>query len=250
MPWLIDDSGDLLFILGIADDESIFLAVPAHPLIECGVFQTFIFQLIVFIGDITGQSGLMLTGSGTADDGRGLFFSVLFHFAVKQILLLLVPPITGRQKNAEPFCSRITHKLLHRLQDPLIQFLSLYLPKFRGIFSDGMICIHKYVFPTVYVDVRKICFFYLPIGNFHLRGFFHSSLQRLLQAFLFVLRGLRHQQHKIERSCQQHQNSNRNTYLPFGTHGSTSFGVSEKIIASLRLLSIENIAERLFFLLY
>ena len=192
----------------------------------------------------------MFTGPGATDNSRGLLLSVLFHFAVKKILLLLIPPISGREKNAETFCSRTGYKTLHRFQDPLIQFLSLKLSKFRSIFSNGVFCIHKHIFPAVNVNIRKIRFLLLLFGDFHLGCFLHSCLCGLLHPSLFVPCVLWHQEHKIKCRCQQHQEPCRDANLPFDTHGSTSFEVSEKIIASIRFLSIENIAERFFFLLY
>ena len=67
VPGLIDDTGDLAFVIGIAENKSIFPAVLHKPFLHGGIFLGLVQVLVADIHNIHRQAQLVLAGPGHRD---------------------------------------------------------------------------------------------------------------------------------------------------------------------------------------
>ena len=99
VPGLIDDAGDIAFILRVAQDKAIFCTVGGEPRKGIGVFKAIIQRHIAGGDDISSQPQIMFTGTWQSDNGFGdvvgvriivAFGFVLIDFAIEQADLIIV----------------------------------------------------------------------------------------------------------------------------------------------------------------
>ena len=104
MPRLIDDTGDLAFVIGIAEDETILPAVLHQPLLHSGALLGFIQMLIIDVHNIHCQSQLMLASTWDCHRfpclhwGVSLRVSLCYqavNLILEQLLLVLLCTVGG-----------------------------------------------------------------------------------------------------------------------------------------------------------
>ena len=183
VPGLVDNAGHILLAVRVADDKAVFLAVLAHPLVHGGVFQTAVLGLVIAVGDVAGETGLVLAGARGRNNGLGHFLAVLGHLTVIQILLGGIVPVAGGQVYAQAFRSGSGNKFLHRLDDAGVQRLALQRLGGGCVLADGIVQIGQDVFPAGDVDLRQVTVYRLG-GLFR-----HFALHWLLRNGRTLLRG-------------------------------------------------------------
>ena len=166
MPRLVDDAGDLLLVLRVAQHEAVLCRVFAEPLTGWRVCKACIEHLVGRGDDVCCQARLMLTGA--RDGGFGGSFGICFLFthplchvcllrAVEQLLLFFNRAVRRAEHQLHSVLFGCLYHLPHGRRCPLVHLIAVL-----DLFSLDAPVLRQRVFG---IGKQQVVFFLL-LGKF------------------------------------------------------------------------------------